>query len=163
MVLSVILSIFMRYGVLGLFVSSFLSSLVFVPGYAYFLIPIFIKLHFNPWQILVVTSIGAIFGEIVNYYIGYFGSKYIVHKEIKKAKKWLNKWGDMSVMIVNLLPIFPADVINVLVGFFKMDFKEFVVGMSIGKILQYVFFILLSIYGIEAILKLLSIYGTGGI
>ncbi|MFH0711146.1 MAG: VTT domain-containing protein [Candidatus Aenigmatarchaeota archaeon] len=137
MVLEAIIAIFIKYGLAGLLFSSFISSLVFIPGYASFLIPVYVKLNFNPWLILFVITAGAIVGETINYYLGYFGSKYVLHKEIKKAERWLNKWGEMSVFIVNLIPIFPADFVNILVGFLRMDVKMYVIGMSLGKLIQY--------------------------
>ena len=149
MVIEAIIAIFLKYGLLGLLFSSFVSALVFIPGYSSFLIPIYVALHFNPWLILVVLTVGAVSGEIVNYYLGFFGSKYIMHIEIKKAEKWLNKWGELSIFIVNLIPIFPADLVNTLVGFFRMDFKKFFLGMSAGKIIQYAFLI----FAIEMLAK----------
>jgi len=152
MVFDVIIAIFVKYGLFGLFFSSFVSSLFFVPAYASFLIPFYLGLHFNPWYILIVIWIGAIVGEVVNYYLGYVGSKYVFHKEVKKAEKWLNKWGDMSIFIVNLIPIFPADIVNLLVGFFRMNFKIYLISMSLAKLVQYS----LLIFGIEILFKFVS-------
>jgi membrane protein YqaA with SNARE-associated domain len=137
MVFETIIALFLRFGLVGLLASSFISALVFFPGYSSFLIPIFIKLEFNPWTILAVLSAGAIAGEFFNYYLGVVGSKYVYHKKIKEAEKWLNKWGEYTVFIMNLIPFFPADFLNVLVGFLKMDRNKFLLGMSLGKILQY--------------------------
>jgi membrane protein YqaA with SNARE-associated domain len=144
MAFEAIIALFFHFGLVGLLVSSFLSALVFVPGYSSFLIPIFIKLRFNPWIILAVLSAGAIAGEFVNYYLGVVGSKYVYHKKIKDAEKWLNRWGEYAIFIVNLIPFFPADFLNVLVGFLKMDRNKFLLGMALGKILQY-FFLIFSI------------------
>jgi len=153
MVFEAIIAIFVKYGLFGLFMSSFASSLVFLPAYASFLIPLYVGLHFDPWQILVVLLVGAVLGEIVNYYLGYVGSKYVLHQHIRKAEKWVNKWGLMSIFIVNAIPIFPADVVNTLVGFFRMDMKMYVIWMSLGKLLQYT----LLIFGIEFFFKYMSL------
>jgi membrane protein YqaA with SNARE-associated domain len=153
MFLGAIAAALIEYGIAGLAFSSFLSSLVFIPGYASFLIPLFVGLHANPWQMLFAISIGAIAGEAVNYYLGIVGSKYILHLELKKAKKWLSRWGEMSVFIVNLIPLFPADVVNTLIGFLKMDFKTYMISMSLGKIIQYS----LLIFGAELLFKVVSI------
>jgi len=152
MVFNAILAGFLKFGLVGLFVSSFVSSLFFFPAYATFLIPIYLKLGFNPWHILIVITAGSVIGEIVNYYLGFIGSKYIYHKEMKKAEKWLYKWGGMSVFIFNLIPMFPADIIDALVGFLRMDFKMFFIGMSTAKILQYG----LLIFGTEIFFRFVS-------
>lgn len=152
MVFEFIISLFIKFGLVGLLFSSFVSSLVVFPAYASFLIPLYVKLHFNPYLIFIVITIGAVAGEVVNYYLGFVGSKYIYHKEIKKAEKWLNRWGEMSIFIVNVIPIFPADFLNTLVGFLRMDFKMFVIGMAAGKALQYA----LIIFGVEILSKYAS-------
>jgi membrane protein YqaA with SNARE-associated domain len=153
MVLAAIASALTKYGILGLTFSSFLSSLVFIPGYASFLIPIFVGLHANPWLMLAGITIGAIAGECVNYYLGLVGSKYILHLKLKKAKKWLSRWGEMSVFVINLVPLFPADVVNTLIGFLKMDFRTYLISMSLGKVIQYS----LLIFGAELLFKFISV------
>lgn len=141
MVFEWVIALLIKYGLIGLIISSFLSSLVFIPGYSSFLIPLFIKARFNPWFILFALSVGAVAGEILNYYLGFIGSKYIYHQKIKDAEKWLNKWGEYAVFIVNLIPFFPADFVNVLVGFLRMDVKRFVIGVTAGKVIQYIILI----------------------
>jgi len=153
MILGAIAAALTKYGILGLTFSSFLSSLVFIPGYASFLIPLFVGLDANPWLMLAGISIGAIAGEVVNYYLGLIGSKYILHLKLKKAKKWLCTWGDMSIFVVNMIPVFPADVVNILVGFLKMDFRAYMISMSLGKIIQYS----LLIFGTELLFKFVSV------
>ena len=152
MVFEYVISLFIKFGLVGLLFSSFVSSLVFFPAYAELLIPIYVKLHFNPYLIFIIITVGAVAGEVVNYYLGLVGSKYIYHKEIKKAEKWLNKWGEMSIFIVNLIPVFPADFVNVLVGFLRMDFKMYLIGMTAGKAVQYA----LLIFGLEILFKYVS-------
>jgi len=152
--LETVIALFIKYGLVGLLFSSFISSLFFFPAYSTFLIPVYIKLHFNPWYILAVLTIGTVAGELVNYYIGYTGSKYIYRKEIKKAEEWLNKWGEMSVFLINLIPVLPADFVNLFVGFLRMDFKMFVVGMSLAKLIQFA----LLIFGTELFFNYVSLF-----
>jgi membrane protein YqaA with SNARE-associated domain len=152
MILDVFFALFLKLGLFGLLFSSFISSLVVFPAYASFLIPIYVRLHFNLLQIFLVLTVGAVAGEVVNYYLGYIGAKYVFHSEIKKAEKWLNRWGEMSIFIVNLIPVFPADFVNLFVGFFRMDFKTYLIGMTLGKAIQYA----LLIYGIEILFKYAS-------
>jgi membrane protein YqaA with SNARE-associated domain len=152
MVLQAILSLFMKYGLLGLFLSSFISSLFFIPAYVSFLIPLYIAIKINPYLLLIVITTGSILGQILNYYFGFFGSKHLIkyEKEIKNATKWLNKWGEISLFIINLVPILPADFVSVLVGFLRMDKKVFLISMGLGRLFQYA----LIIFGVEIIAKL---------
>jgi len=152
-----ILSFFIQYGVLGLFLSSFASSLFFFPAYASFLIPIYLTLKFNPYSLLLVLTAGSILGQIFNYYFGKFGSKHLIkhEKEIKKAESWLNKWGVLSIFVVNLVPFFPADFVSVLVGFLRMDLKTFIISTSVGKVIQFA----LLIFGIGFLVKFIPFGG----
>jgi membrane protein YqaA with SNARE-associated domain len=148
-----LMQLFLQYGLIGLGLQSFLSSLIFFPGYAELLIPVYIGLKLSPYQILLVVSVGSILGGVVNYYLGFLGARVILKKkkEIKKAKVWLDKWGDLSVFVTSFLPGIPFDIVAVLVGFLKMDFKSFFISMSLGKIIKYV----LIIFGIEVFSNIL--------
>lgn len=153
MALQLILNLFIKYGLIGLLVSSFISSLFFIPGYASFLIPFYVALKFNPYLLLAVLTIGSIMGETCNYYFGLFGSKHLIkyEKEIKKATKWLNNWGEISLFVVNLVPVLPSDFISVFVGFLRMDIKIFVVSVGLGKLFQFA----LLIFGVQLLARFL--------
>jgi len=87
-----------------------------------------------------------------NYGLGLLGSKFIKsRKEItEKAKKWLDMWGDLSVFITSFVPGFPFDVVAIAVGIFRMNFKVFMIAMSLGKILKHA----IIIYGTGLFLKI---------
>jgi membrane protein YqaA with SNARE-associated domain len=155
MVFEMFFPLFMQYGLLGLFVSSFISSLFFIPAYATFLIPLYIALKFNPYSILFFLTIGSVLGQIFNYYFGLFGSKYLVKykSDIKNATKWLNKWGEISIFVINFIPMFPADFISVLVGFLRMDVRIFSISMFLGKLFQFA----LLIFGIQLLIRFLPL------
>jgi len=153
MPLQALAHIFVQYGFLGLFLSSFVSSLFFFPAFTYIIISIFIALKFNPYLVLVAVTSGAILAQFVNYYFGFFGSKKLIKREneIKKVRVWLDRWGDLSIFIINLVPILPADFVSVFVGFLRMDFKTFLISMSLGKFFQFT----LVIFGFELLAKFL--------
>lgn len=153
MVFEVVAGMLIKYGAAGLFLSSFLSALFFIPGFANFLIPFYLAVKFNPYLILFFITTGTIVGESVNYYFGLFGSKHLIKqkKEIRKAEKWLNKWGELSIFIVSAIPFFPSDFVSVLVGFLRMDFKLFVVSIGLGKLFQFS----LLIFGIGLLVRFL--------
>ena len=152
-----IINLFLKYGLIGLFLSSIVSSLFFFPGFSSFLIPIYLTLRFNPYFLLIVMTAGAIIGQMFNYYFGLFGSGKLIkqEKEIRKAEKWLNKWGDLSVFIVNAIPFFPSDFISVLVGFLRMNIKIFIISMTLGRFFQYALFI----FGLRLLVNFLPFGG----
>lgn len=148
-----IVGLFLKYGLFGMLFSSIISSLFFFPAFSSFLIPLYLALKFNPYLLLIVITGGAIIGQLFNYYFGVFSSEHLIkhEKDIRKAEQWLNKWGDLSVFIVNLIPFIPADFVSVLVGFLRMDSKPFIISMGLGKLFQYA----LLIFGIELLTRFL--------
>jgi len=164
MVFEKIVTLFFSHGLIGLFLSSFLSSLFFIPAFVELLIPVYVGLDFNPILIFVFLTAGAVLGSCINYYMGFWGSKYInikaAHK--KSVKDFLAKWGDFSVLVMSLLPPpFPFDIATVIFGFLKMNFRTFIISTIIGRSIKHALFIFISIYGIEALLKFANIYGIG--
>lgn len=155
MILDILTSIMIKYGLFGLFTQSFLSSLVFIPAFTELIIPVYLGLKFSPFLVLLAVSLGSILGGLVDYYMGFFGSKILFkkRKEIKVAKEWLNKWGDLSVFLASFLPI-PFDFVAITVGFLRMDIKAFSIAMSIGKTLKYAAFV----FGVEFLLKFLTLH-----
>ena len=153
MVLQAIFALFIKYGFVGLFFSSLVSSLFFIPGYSTLLIPLYIALKFNPYLLLIILTAGSTIGQTIDYYIGFYSSERLLKykKEIKNATKWLNKWGDISLFIINLIPISPADFISVLVGFLRMNVKSFVISVALGKFFQYA----LLIFGVQMLVRFL--------
>ncbi|MCD6403396.1 MAG: VTT domain-containing protein [Candidatus Aenigmarchaeota archaeon] len=113
--------------------------------------PVYVK-TFDANMVFVLTSVGSILGALFNYGLGLAGSRFIKNKKeiIKKSKKWLDKWGDLSVFITSFIPGFPFDVIAIAVGIFKMNIKDFVISMSLGKAIKYA----LLIYGTDFFLRI---------
>jgi len=164
MVAEKLVALFFSYGLLGLLFSSFLSALFFIPAFVELLIPVYVGLHFDPIGIFIFLTAGSVLGSAVNYYIGLWGSKYVTIKAAheKSVKKFLAKWGDFSVLVMSFLPPpFPFDVATLVLGFLKMNFRTFIISTLVGKSIKHALFIFISIYGINALLRLANIYGIG--
>jgi membrane protein YqaA with SNARE-associated domain len=164
MVAQNLVTLFFSYGLIGLFLSSLFSALFFIPGFSDLLIPVYVGLKFNPFLIFIFVTAGGVLGGAFNYYVGFLGARYIKVKisHKKYVQNFLKKWGDFSVLIMSVLPPpFPFDLVTVVLGFLKMDFKTFIISTTIGKSIKHALFILISIYGIEALLKILAAYGVG--
>jgi len=156
-ILLFILGLLKSYGIFGLFIASFLTSLIFFPGMVEFSLPILISLKFDPFLLFLSILLGSVLGGICNYYFGYAGYLFLIKKEgkeVRKVKKWLNKWGSFAIFAFSANPLpFPYDVLCVLAGIFKMDFKIFLIAMTLGKVMKYSFFILLSMFGMRLFLR----------
>lgn len=164
MVAEKLLALFFSYGLIGLLLTSFLSALFFIPGFVDILIPVYVSLDMNPVLIFLVITAGSVLGSVVNYYFGVLGSRYIKIKATQKrsVQDFLTRWGNFSVLVMSFLPPpFPFDIATVVFGFLKMKFRMFIISTTVGKSIKYALFILISKYGIEALLKLASTHGIG--
>jgi len=135
-----IISFLARHGISGLFLGSFIGSLVFFPAPLEIVTVLAVTLGYDPFKVTVSMTLGSLLGALVNYYMGYFGSKVMIkEKEIKKVKGWIDRWGDPMVFVTSLLP-FPFDIVAVTVGILRMNVKDFVIAAFLGKFLKFLFF-----------------------
>lgn len=132
--------VFIKYGLLGLFLNSIFSS--FVP------IPVVITSTAllldgqKTSMVLMVLSLGAVGGGILSYFVGYDGKKFYSllkkthesrHFEISSV--WLNKYGWVVIFVANLIPIL-TEVVTIIAGIKKYNFKKFLISMSIARIIH---------------------------
>lgn len=129
--------IFVKYGLFGLFLNSVFSS--FVP------IPVVITSTAllldgeKMSMVLLVMTIGAIGGGILSYFVGYDGKKcYRLLRKTHESKHfenssiWLNKYGWIIIFVSNLMPVL-TEVVTIIAGIKKYDFKKFVISMGIAR------------------------------
>lgn len=142
--MAVLADIAVRYGLLGLFISSFFGSTIFLPFAVEAVIPILIKLHTNLFAVVIVASVGALMGTWVNYWLGYHASDYIRKKlgeeSLKKAEETLKAYGWPGLFIIIAMPLplpIPVDPLTVIPGIARMDFLKFSLVVFLGKIVKY--------------------------
>jgi membrane protein YqaA with SNARE-associated domain len=153
MVLDSVLVVLTQYGLVGLFVASFLQSLVFFPGLVEAVIPVFLALKYNPYLVFAAASAGSIIGGFINYLMGFYGSRFVMksyQKIMKTAEKWLNRWGPFSIFVSSFIPGFPFDIVAVGVGILKMNFRYFFVSMALGKLVKTA----MIVFGFQAFVEL---------
>lgn len=143
-ILQAVQSFLVRYGLLGLLFGSFLGSLIFFPAPLEIVTTSVVAMGYDPVQVAVVMTLGSVVGGVVNYYLGFAGSKVMLkEKDIKKIERWINRWGDPMVFVTSLLP-FPFDIVAVAVGILRMRFRDFIVASTLGKVIKFLFFALLG-------------------
>jgi len=156
MIIESLLSITLQYGLIGLFLCSFLSALIFFPGIADYTLPFFVAMNFNPVLTFVSITSGSIMGASINYYLGFANSGLVAKNKVKKAsvKKWINRWGEKSMFMLSLLPLpIPFDVFTVAAGYLKMNFKKFFMSMFAGRVIKYACLIVILILGINILVS----------
>lgn len=154
MIIESLLSLTLQYGLIGLFLCSFLSALIFFPGIADYTLPFFIAMNFDPVLTFASITSGSMLGAVINYYLGFVNSGLVMKQKLKSVsvKKWINRWGEKSMFVLSLLPLpIPFDVFTVAAGYLKMSFKKFVVSVFAGRVIKYACFILILILGINVL------------
>ena len=128
----------------SLFISSFLSSTI-LPGHSEITLTTFILLDkFSQFLLILFASLGNILGSIVNWYLGFYITKFIKKdwfsfqkKQLDKASSWYLKYGKWSLFL-SWVPII-GDPLTIVAGMFRVPLIIFITIVSISKVLRYIF------------------------
>lgn len=130
-----------EYSYLGLFLSSFLAATL-LPLSSELVLGALLKQGFNPYSLLFVATFGNVLGSVVNYGLGAFGGRLILHKwwrmsdpEIQRAEKRFRKFGMFSLLLA-WVPVI-GDPLTVAAGILKINFFLFLLLVGLGKGLRY--------------------------
>ena len=103
----------------------------------------------------MVSTVAALLGSIICYYIGYFGGAVLIEKVKKrfpstevyldKLAKWFSKYGKESVLVARLMPVVRTYV-SLLAGAEKIKIVPFVIYSTIGILIWNLILILLGYY-----------------
>ena len=128
----------------SLFISSFLSSTI-LPGHSEITLTTFILLEkYSQILLIFFASLGNILGSIINWYFGFYITKFVnkiwfpfTIKQINKVSLWYLKYGKWSLFFSWLS--FIGDPLTIVAGMFRVPLIIFIIIVSISKILRYVF------------------------
>ena len=128
----------------SLFISSFLSSTI-LPGHSEITLTTFILLDkFSQFLLILFASLGNILGSIVNWYLGFYITKFIKKdwfpfqkKQLDKASSWYLKYGKWSLFL-SWVPII-GDPLTIVAGMFRVPLIIFITIVSISKVIRYIF------------------------
>ncbi len=139
--------------VYGLSILTFIGSLFFVlyPSEVIFLL--YIKTGYNIFYISAVMLFWMMLAQLFNYGFGYFLKETVLEKFVASKKgdylTSLKKYDILFIIVLNILPV-PADILIVLLGMIKYNFKKGMLYTLIGKTLKLIFMGLL-IYSLNTI------------
>lgn len=140
---------------LGLFVSSFISATI-VPFSSEATLSFLYTKGYDPFNLVLVASIGNTLGGMTGYYLGYFIkwkwlTKYfgIGQKTIEKQQTIIKKYG-YGLAFLTWMPLI-GDIIAVALGYYRLNWKGILVFMFLGKLARYILWLLFTIWGIEII------------
>jgi membrane protein DedA with SNARE-associated domain len=150
-----------KTGYLSVFILMTMESMVFpVPSeavmpFAGFLIE---QKTFTFWQVILVSTLGSIFGSLLSYYIGYYGGMPFVRRfgkyalldvsELEATEKFFQKRGELTIFVCRFIPVV-RHLISIPAGTGKMNVVKFSIFTIIGAgmwnaILAYAGFVLKS-------------------
>ena len=128
----------------GLFISSFLSSTI-LPGHSEITLTTLILLEkYSQFLLIFFASFGNILGSVINWYLGFYITKFVnkswfpfKKKQLDKASLWYLKYGKWSLFF-SWVPII-GDPLTIVAGIFRVPLVIFIIIVSISKVLRYIF------------------------
>jgi membrane protein DedA with SNARE-associated domain len=131
------LEIFENLGYLGIFVISFVGSIiVFVPiPYFPVLVAAALNKELDPNLISLASALGAILAKSIIFYASYYGRNALskqTKKRIYPLQKLVAKYGSFGAFIAALTPI-PDDLVYIPLGLVKYSPWKFIISTFLGK------------------------------
>ena len=151
-------TLFIKYGLVGLFFNGMFSSFIPIPTEA--TISALLLGGVNPIDVFLVLTTSSIIGGYIAYYIGYNG------RLLKKFKKTTDKHEQKSVSIMSRygwatviffspwIPII-GDVVSIVAGTKKYSIVKYTIMMTTGKTVKAVVMVFLSFYFIHWLVSIL--------
>ena len=123
-------------------------AIIHFAGYLFFLLmPVemafayCVSIHSEIWLIILLALGTAISAQIIDYLIGYSVSskiigKYIGNKKSERAKKYIRKYGNLTILAFNLLPL-SSPIICLAAGMVNYPFKKVLLYSGLGLAIKY--------------------------
>ncbi|MBU1219638.1 VTT domain-containing protein [Myxococcota bacterium] len=122
---------------LGLAYAGFFGSLFFI------LIPLeavffyYLSLPHHPWLVLVIMLFTSVIGLCADYLMGRLVGEGVMLKlsgpKFVKYRDAMTRWGGMIIVISNIIPFLPVQIISLAVGATRYGLKRFFVYTMIGR------------------------------
>ena len=139
-----------KNSLLWLFMISFIGSLFFVTIPTDFFYFYYLLAGANIFSTTIVYFLGVTLGRIVDYWIGYIFSGFVIKHVIKKNEEEFNRkfglWGSNILFFGNLIPFFPLEFFAAFVGTLKLNFWKFLLYNCLGKIVKLLLLVILIKY-----------------
>ncbi|SMH71502.1 YqaA family protein [Candidatus Nitrosotalea okcheonensis] len=152
-------TIFIKYGLLGLFFNGMFSS--FIPIPTEITISALLLGKANVFDVFVVLVVGSTIGGYIAYYIGYNGrllKKLRKTPEEKYEQKSINimtKYGWFTIIFLSpWIPIL-GDVVSIVAGTKKYNIVKYSIAMTTGKTVKAVAIVFFGVHFIQWLVQIL--------
>ncbi|RLI96943.1 MAG: hypothetical protein DRO96_01910 [Candidatus Aenigmatarchaeota archaeon] len=161
------------FGYLGLFIVNFVGSASIMFPLPSFATVFTMGAVLDPLLVALFSALGAAGGEMIGYMLGFGigkGIRRLVSKRAEKndvkskqlktkiqiflqTRRWIKKYGAFMTIIIFAATPLPTDVIGLLSGAFKYDYKKFFLAVFVGKLILYLILAYSGFYGIHWVLN----------
>ncbi len=144
---------FRRYGYIGAFVISALSSatiLLPAPGWA---IIVMMGRYLNPYLLGLMAGIGSALGELTGYMAGE-GARDLLNSKIKETKDiqaLVKEYGLLAIFVLAFIPNPLFDVAGIASGALHIPWWQFLIACAAGRVLRYILLAMLGAYTLGTI------------
>jgi len=151
-------TLFIKYGLLGLFFNGMFSSFIPIPTEA--TITALLLGGVNPINVFLVLTTSSIIGGYIAYYIGYNGRllkkfKKSTEKHERKSVSIMSRYGWATVIFFSpWIPII-GDVVSIVAGTKKYSIVKYTIMMTTGKTVKAVAIVFLSSHFIHWLVSVL--------
>ncbi len=145
-----LIELFVSYGILGLFLTGLISSIIPIPTEP--VVFTLLKIGENSEIILIILVIGSITGAFIGYIIGIYGLRKIIpfhsiQKE-RQVQMHFRKYGALYLLVSPWIPII-GDIAPMVAGRENYELKKFLIIISVAKTIKSIGIVYLSIEAIE--------------
>jgi len=130
------------YGVVGLFISAFISSTLAPGGSEAVLIYLILNNEHPPLYLVLVATVGNTLGALTTFYMGSIAStkyppKNTHLKRFKKANALISQYGTLALLL-SWLPVI-GDVLCLAAGWLRLNVNKSIFFITLGKFARYFF------------------------
>lgn len=130
------------YGVVGLFISAFISSTLAPGGSEAVLVYLILNKEQLPLYLVFVATAGNTLGALTTFYMGAIAStKYPPKnshlKRFKKANALIGQYGTLALLL-SWLPVI-GDVLCLAAGWLRLNIIKSIIFITLGKFARYFF------------------------
>lgn len=90
----------------------------------------------GPWEGFLWSYVGTLIGAVLSFAIGYrFGGRALrryAGRRVNRISRLMASRGVTSMTIINLLPVGPHTLINLVAGSSHVSFRDFILGTALG-------------------------------
>jgi len=133
-----------EYGLIGLFVSAFISSTIAPGGSEAALIYLLMEDTFSSVSLLSAATVGNTLGALTTWYLGSLTARgYSIEKIIsgknERALSLVRRWGP-AILVFSWLPVI-GDAFCFAAGWLKLPFIISLLMIALGKLARYAFIV----------------------